>query len=427
MSPEVTEPEATEHDVTQPDANQSTDKHAFKAELQSVLGEAQAALRAVIDQIPGKLGNAADLRRALDLDSRLSTQLYKLLRAPNVIEVAADVPGGPSFRRFLAAATARGVSAEALARLERAMAVFERFVAQRAGDRTRFDSIAVNLGARGEEALELEHRRAAHRAMSHLLGMQLREYYRASIIVRASAVSRDSGGGGGGGGIDLAQVRGFTGVERLRPGASIPLFSSRLLGVGMAVPEGLRRSLELGQPVGETTARLIRQAGGTDHVRVVEQLGAPQVELQGDELGAAGAASAYFAELDRNVPVHLVPQEETVGVNHAITVPAERLVMDFIVERDLLKTAVTANVYLNRAGRSAAVFRPEDRLHDPPELAQLRDAGAIGRDLDPGYGASVGEVLESLGWRDRSFVCYRLDQKYPVMGTFVRLGARILG
>lgn len=392
----------------------------FLDDLRAVLGEVQASLRALLAMLPGPLANASDLRRTLSLDTRLSTQLFRIAKAEDVTVVAADVPGPPSMRRFLQAMDRPGVDKAEAARLEAAMTAFERFVVSHAGDRVRFESIMSNLGARGQDNIERQHRRAAFRAMSHLLGMQVGVYLRTAIIGQSSS-----------GGIDMAQVRGFHQVARLRPGTPIPLFSAKLLVTEDTPVSGpFRSKLVLGERLGGTHIGIASQdpPGIAKHLHLVEEIGMQSVELRGSGLGARELASFHFTQADFAVPVQVAAQPENVGINHTFSLPAEQFVLDVLCERSLLSAAgPSAKVYLNRTGRVALAFREEDQLEIQPAVTSFMSLKGLAK-ASPwsGYTETVNGVISAMGWESRNFDLFRVRLEYPVVGTMLRVGMNIL-
>jgi hypothetical protein len=414
---EARDPNAAPTPASMPGA--SANDEAFATAITPVMETMRDALAAAVDALPETIQHAADLRRALSLDSRLSTQIMRVARAADVLRVASHVPGPPSMKRFIEALRVHGTGAELVESIERAFAVFERTVETQAGDRVSFDSIVANLGAHGHDALELQHRRAAFRAMSHLLGMQMHAYARACIFCRAP-----------GGRVDMAQLRAFLSVRRLRPRTPVPLFSANVLATHtrgdtpLYVREAIGHELAPGSGLGVVESL---SSPASTQVRLVEEMGMLSTELHGAGLGASASADLYFGYVDRAVPIHEAKDPENIGINHSFMIPAERFVMDFMCERGLMTSEMPSGlIYLSRGGRMPVMHRPDDLLHMQPSVKRVRSLDRLTRDTSLGaYGEALQMTLDRMGWTERRFDIFRVELDFPVMGTLIRVGARV--
>lgn len=393
----------------------------FLAALTPVLIRVREAFALAVDAVPAPIRTAADLRRALEIDTRLSTQIVRIARAPEVIAIASQIPGRPSLKRFLERAGELRIPAPLLREVDEAVGEFERFVQTHAGDRVRFDSIVSNLGAHGQDAIELHHRRAAFRAMCHLLGMQATAYTRACFFRRSDTR----------GSYDMAQIRGFNGITRLRPQTPVPLFSAQLLTTGADKVDGsyTRESIfpeiQPGLAIGA-----VRELSGhaLESIRVIEEMGLLSAELHGDSLGNFSSTDLFFTYVERAVPVRPETDgSESFGINHSVSIPAERFVLDLFIEPGLLATPLpSASVYLNRTGRVATVHRPEDKLQVQPDLRRMRSRADLLDDPSlTSHTQAIEKTLAALGWDTHPFEIFRMTLDFPVVGTLMRIGAQL--
>jgi hypothetical protein len=397
----------------------SASDEAFATAVKPVMEAMRDSLAAAVDALPETIQHAADLRRALNLDSRLSTQIMRVARAEDVLRVASHVPGPPSMKRFLEALRVHGTGAELIHSIERAFTSFEQTVETQAGDRVSFDSIVANLGADGHDALELQHRRAAFRAMSHLLGMQMQAYARACVFCKAP-----------GGRVDMAQLRAFLSVRRLRQGTPVPLFSANVLATHtrgdtpLYVREAIGQELAAGSGLGVVQSL---SSPASSQVRLVEEMGMLSIELHGAGLGASASADLYFGYVDRAVPVHEAKDPENIGINHSFMIPAERFVMDFLCERGLMTSEMPSGmIYLSRGGRMPVMHRADDLLHMQSSVKRVRSIDRLTRDTSLGsYGQALQMTLDRMGWGSKRFDIFRVEIDFPVMGTLIRVGARV--
>jgi hypothetical protein len=400
-----------------------SDERALVRAVEESVGAVRRALERALDALGEPMVNASDLRRRLGIDTRLATQVYRVAGEGDARSVAVDMPGPPSMARLLGSLERAGVSAPLREDVRQAASSFERLIVERAGDRKRFESLLANLGARGPEHVERQHRRAAYRAMSHLLGMQVGAYLRCAVIARSAQR-----------GIDMLQVRGFDAVTRLRPSVPIPLFAARMLtSAGTVMPETVARGHVCGRAlVGASNDDLsvgllhASRPDSLEWLRVVPELGMHAVEWLGPGLGTQGATNLHFVHADFGVPVHTSMELENVGINHSMALPAERFVLDVLCERGLLGGAPSVGVFINRTGRVAMTYRTEDRLPITPSVKSLRGLGALERACTwPGWFDSINMALSAIGWQDRKWTMHRVTIDYPILETFVRTGLKL--
>jgi len=401
------------------------DDQEFVLALEPVISAVRDALAAVVDAMPAPVRNAADLRRILTIDTRLSTQIVRIARAPDGASVAAHVPGRPSFSRFLERAGAVGIAPALLRRVDAAVAEFERFVADHATDRVSFNSIVANLGAHGREAIQLEHRRAAFRAMSHLLGMQMDAYTRACLM----RLSPD------GDAIDVVQVYGFLGIRRLRPQTVIPLFSAKLVTTNqLRFDERHRRSAVFDEISPGFGFGLVPGVNSQDlsEIHLAQDNGLVSAELRGSRLGSQGSLDLFFVAADYNVfsiENYAVDARQSpgnsIGLNHGIVIPAKAAVLDFITPPGLVAPATTHGaVYMNRGGRFATVYRPEDIMDIHSSVSALDPLADDDPVLAP-HRAALQWVMEAISWPVAKSLSHRMHVDYPVVGTLLRLGTHL--
>ncbi len=158
-------------------------------------------------------------------------------------------------------------------------------------------------------------------------------------------------------------------------------------------------------------------------MRVVEEMGLLSAELHGEALGNLGATDLYFTYIERSVPVKPGAPGESFGINHSVAIPAERFVLDLIIQPGYLSTPLpSASVFLNRTGRVATVYRPEDLVPIRPEVRRLRSITDLGENEALGeYPSAVEETLKQLRWDGEAWEVYRVTLDYPVFGTLIRL------
>jgi hypothetical protein len=188
------------------------DGPGFETEAAKVLQRLRAALSEVVNGVPGPKAKPAELQRSLGIDFKLSWRVLKVLSAPGPLAAGPHVPGPGALRTFFHAATKAGVNEQLVGAARLAAADFDGLVASHAGDRTVFDSMISAL-AESEDArqITMQHRRAAFRAQSHILGLQSHVQLKCVVVQPAQDPNR----------VDLVRITGLLSLRHLRPNAPL--------------------------------------------------------------------------------------------------------------------------------------------------------------------------------------------------------------
>ena len=200
--------------------------------------EVGALFREVVGALPPPTArNASEFQRVTGLDMKLCWKVFRVVGSRDPLGAARFVPGPANMRTLLERARAMGVGEELLGRLETASARFERVVAEHAGDRQTFDSMASAFADPESESKEtLRQRRAAFQASSHIWGVQADAMVMAMIQRPGEKDPRT---------LDEIGLRAEYGVRRLRT-SPVPIYEQSLAvrdKDGHEYSTGHRRSL----------------------------------------------------------------------------------------------------------------------------------------------------------------------------------------
>lgn len=388
----------------------------------------------VLAAVPGSPQGPVELARAVGggVDKVLASRVIRAAGNRDPVAVMQMMPSPDLLRRLATAAGKKGVAPALLRELDASVSAYEEMIRTEAGDRSGFDAILASWLPESRAEFELRRKQAAYRAMSQLIG-------KSAEVFLATAVMWPSAGGEK---IDIVWITGQLGLQRLRPGVPVR-FASRRVGVpaGEVVPrkivtlegeavaglEGLRLPEYCSKPippleaqrVGETVHYALGDTGFGPRSRVDlvyaevnrEELPRWMPDRTGEELSRLGKRQRYvFAEA---------------------STPADLLVFDAIIHKDLLGTSVPAlHIYDTVLEGIASV---NDRSRDASRM-DLRESlevlgSASGGSAFGGYRISevpwYTELLEGafgkLGFNPGDARGFRTRIDYPVYGSQVAI------
>ncbi|MFT3683884.1 MAG: hypothetical protein QM783_02970 [Phycisphaerales bacterium] len=274
------------------------------------------------------------------------------------------IPGRAGMELFLTAAERGGAAAGAVEEVREAFARFRTMMESHAGDRPTLDLMLGELSTVAEgPANRPALRRAAYLCNSATWGVQVRTRVLAKILHPSAAGAGEDEGRGGL--MDIALVRMFSGMRRVRPDA--PLVLSRAVVLdndGQARRKAVLESLD---PDGGD-ARLLRRfcsdpapelVGARTADNVVEQ------RVVGGPVGEQGAVTLCTGEVQREAASAFADEHNTQSRTAVeVRLPMQRLVIDVWMHRSICPDAVArARTYSELGGTPW--------YRQPPELVQM--------------------------------------------------------
>lgn len=382
------------------------------------LGELQIALNELVARVPGESSRAVDLQRGLGLEKKLAWQLFKFINAPDPIPDVAHVPGEPSMKRVLSAASRRKVPRETIDRAAAAFKRFEAFVAEH-GDRSDLISMAGGLGSTGVGDLQhdIKTRKSVFKGMSHIWGIKAELSIASAIFGSRSPGVQDTTG-----------VRGDIGLQRLRRGVPLtavvytrnnPASGSAGASPWQGVPKPLLQSApaQIGlhlleefctQPLPQMESR-------------VQADGAVETDLVFPPSGRSGAITLYGTQ---HIPGTAQGDQRVYSNGMTVRIPSERLVCEMLVPEGWSNPAsVRVAVY----GRRDMVHRTFERRKE--DLLPQRETAVYIGTMEtspsvpgaPQHPKAVRYALEQVGWLGTRYDVYRCIVEYPVLHTMISL------
>lgn len=398
------------------DEAQVIESQAFEAEAATVLSDLREALSAVLaERADGssavRIDRASDVCRAFGVDRTLGWRVFRIVHAPNPLESGAFVPRRTPLEGFLAAAEQTGVPAEVLESAREAFNRFEELVKRHAGDRKTFDSMIAQWSGAASDRMDVTQRRSSFRAHRHLLGLTAKADLGAYIFHPSSEP----------GCIDLASVRGWIDLRRLRPFARFALAEYALrtpdntdakrFGISLG-PDGSPLLPEFSTP---RTADLSTTRTSAGHLIA---------ELAGERVGNGSAATYFLGQVRRGImdPAR-DPAEPWIRTRQRVRVPSEVMVMDCLLPRSMYgrmrpKCTTWWDALQAGLGQNDPDWREYAAKLDVFEPRWLGMGPAVlhvGR--APQYARCVASVCERLGWDLETFDVYRCEIEYPLVNS----------
>lgn len=386
----------------------------LEREVRSAAGAVRSALVSMLAFLPG-VHRPADLQRLLGIDYTMSWKAMRIAEARDPLTIACDVPRPGSIKRLVKAAQKQGIDPGTLGSVEASVRDFESLAKRLAGDRGTFDAMLADFSPDAAQRLDLEARRMAFRANSHLLGCQV-DALLSSVVVRPSGDTE--------GNIDAVWLIGTYGLKRFRQSASLYVHSKHLESESVAEADWPRlMSLEQasgGRPHGQRTDLLLRDFSSDPlpPVRVVEDSAAHGSKLVFDhpEVGLKSSIDCVSASVYLDAPPDVEESGDRVVVTAMRTShPVRLLSVDLFVHEDVARQpAVTEYFFINQDGGAPWDPHPDPSLLlRPPERAQNIGRGfaaARCREI-PRYDELLASVFDRMGWGD--------DQRHQLIRCIV--------
>ena len=394
----------------------------FESVAPAVMQRLSAAMRSLVDAVPGGIRTASELERGLGVTKKVAWQVHKIAEAREAIAVASFVPGPDPVRKLLAAAAKRRVPARVRAEVADAIAAYENFIQIHAGDRASFlamlDAMVQDGNTDAGADVDRLHRRATFRAYSHFYGVQLATRYSA-MLVRKDGQGRDT----------FVSLRSRLGLRRLRTDATVVVDRYHVT-TGAKDDAGAPTPQPLDPAAFEQFNAPILPAFSTQPLpclRTVQEPGnIARVELAEHAVGMAGEVDLVFGTIARGVPSSAPVAGRPHGFHTMakIDTPVATLVTDVLVHSgDFGRVSPELYVYADPAAEESADRRERSPLLKIRERIEYLGRGLAGIASDdvPRGTELIAQLCGGIGWNCRDFDVYRLRMEFPLMHSVVRV------
>lgn len=403
--------------VTQQESSHTFD---FEQHAEAVLRSLRTAFAAIIEELPHSVERPQELSRALRIDRNLGWKINKLVQSPNPFLAAQHVPGSAAIQIFLDAAKRRNVSRASVDAARAALKDYEQLVREHAGDRASLDMMMTSCAPKGRERMDLTHRRAAFRSNSYIWGIQAKTQLKTDLLHPA----------GEAGMLDIAALRGFIGLRRIRANVTWTVARARCANDDGSLRRELNREpLDPGVRAlgGEQPVPLLREFCSKPLPRF-RRVGGPHGFLQDKivegPVGNKGALNCVTGEVVRAaVPYYRDQHNLHADLIARVRTPCEQLVFDQLVHEDLFgRESPELVVYSELSDDTPAPAFREERLVLPVcDTVEYLGKGpdVLHTPAVPRYAEMARFVFDQLGWDGDRFNVFRVRMAFPPIPTSV--------
>ena len=381
-----------------------------------------AALRDVLDALPGGAAGTREFSRTLGIDKSLASRVLSSVRASDPLSSLALMPGPAPLRELLRAARKKGVPAPVITRAELAIESYERTLRHQFEHRAGLDAVLSAALPEARKRYEITARQAVFRGTAAIKGISA-EVSTVTFILHPGNMIQT-------GRTEGVMIGGYIGLRRVRPQARMQ-FTVFPKPDFLPPPASATQTSEP-TPTPATShdlhGVLLREfCSPTDlpiHCQVLDN--AYKFEVLGTEVGIASSVNLFLAE---RYPRHLNPAPLATGatwrrVGATIEIPTRRLILDTLIHKSLwqdarLELRAYDTVFRGRAS-------PPDPSRDVdllPLVESIDDVQGGIADLRssrlPRYVELIQHACDRMGWNPLEFRAHRCEMQYPMYGAQV--------
>ncbi len=406
-----------------------TDSRASAAidQVRIALDEFQAAIRALIgariQRTSGDAVRGIDLVNHFGIDLKLAWKIGRIQKSDDPFACVRYLPGVEGMRIFCSAALAKGAPSALVEAVRSGFDSVRREGLAWAGDSRAFELMAAGLALVGDPRVGLAHRKNHFLSGSYVWGI------RANTLLRMDLLHPAADGKN----IEMATVRGFIGVERLRMDA--PWY----LEVPFCVDDAAKRPMDvIFEPIdegdkGRGAPFLMKRFCSKDMPKfappVIDRV--PRVvELPVGAVGVECRFDLFHGALVHGaMPAHRSPDNEVACLMMKVQTPCERAIFDLWIHRDLIPTKqvpIGSMFSVLDGWRGQFSHQNRDRIPIDFEVQEVPDTK---RKAPPTGFAQMAELVDSTFARakyDRSeFRHFNAEVVYPPVPSTMTIDVKL--
>ncbi|MCA9273175.1 MAG: hypothetical protein KDA31_09030 [Phycisphaerales bacterium] len=349
-----------------------------------------------------------DVARRYKLNKNLTWKIARILQTEDAYAAVPLIPGASGFEILLDAMQRAGAPANVVARVRAAAEGFDRMIEIHTGDRATLELALDSMG--GERPLEMS-RKLAFRGNSGVWGIQ--SHVRVTTQFLAPSAEDPAL-------LDAALIGGMTRVRRLRHVPRWPVFQLRQYnddGTTPNAPEPI--SIEEDDESGPWLMKSFC-GGAMPRMHIKESAQGLTYEIGDGPVGKTGEFTCFFGYFHRQiVPRYREEQNRVAELFSTVSIPAESLLFDLIVHRDLVEAMRPEVELYGKLWGADADSLPASRLPCSDQVIDLGVGAQLATPLVPRYAEMVRKVMDNMGWNPGEFRCLRLIMLYPPMPSTV--------
>ncbi len=390
-----------------------TEPIQFVEESRSALQAVRRALIDLYEAIGANPETPQDVARKYNINRNLTWKLSRVIGAQDPFAALNHLPGQPGIELAIGAFEKAGAPTAAVGNLRTAMNSLFEVVREHAGDREHLELTLESMGLFERDASAESGRELAFRGNSSVWGVQARTRVAATLLAPGAQA----------GTLDYAMVSGLVGFRRLRPSVQWRLYRAQQHNdKGGALP-GAPSLEEIEAKRPGDLPLLLREFCSPNMPTLLASEGPEgrEISLPGGQIGNRAAFDCFFGYIYRGLPSARTPDNEFGSTAATVTLPAETLVFDLIVHRDVQipsmpEVALYGFPHGGPEDPSAQTARNMLPMSERPiELAG--SPPAVATPLAPGIARVIDRVYSRLGHKAADFRGMRLTLRYPPMSS----------
>jgi hypothetical protein len=354
--------------------------------------------------------------RQFDINRNLAWKISRVISAADPFAALTHLPGESGLDIALDAFRRAGAPEAAIQGVQGAMRALDETAEMHAGDRTHLEMILDSMGLLGSPTRLESSRELAFRGNSAIWGVQAK----ARVTVGFAAPASD------GSKLDLVLVGGFSGLRRLRQTSPWRLFRFSAYNDD-GTPQVAREEAEIEPDHNGGVPRLLRRfcSPRMPSIDVAQKGAITEYTLPAGPVGNLGAFDCFFGEIVRGENAYASPDDRVGEFSSLITLPAENLIFDLILHRDVKMATPPAfsiygfpqglgdNIASNRKDWELPLVEPVQELAGTPPT--------VVTPLVPRYQDLVRAVYARMGWNPAEFFGVRVAMRHPPMQSLAVL------
>lgn len=393
----------------------------FAAHAKAVASAVRSAFSDLLTSAGADACDPQSISRTLGLNKNLAWKISKIIQADDVSVALEQMPGSSGIKIFLRGVERAGVEPGLVHTAREAIREYEQLIRVHSGDRVTLEMMGGDLSVEGRRSRDEHHRKLLFQGASYVWGAQARINLKVGVI----------GPGERPGTLDFASLSGLIDFRRLRHGVTWVMGTRHLNNDdGTRMAAGRTEALDSG--VGDDEPPLMREfcSRPLPELRSFVDQTSTCFELTEGPVGNTGALTCVFGTVQRGLPFHRSEGNEWGEHSARCDIPAELLILDMFVHRDLAFAIPPEPVLYSGLGGMLQPPGPRRERSRLPLHEPLQDLG-IGplppaTPEVPRYGRMIQSVFERTGWDAQEFHGFRMKIAYPAYPAALVMRYRLL-
>ena len=394
----------------------ATSELSFDEHCRRSVHRLRGALLDLYREVGADPARPQEVSRQFGVNRNLAWKVARILKEESALDVVPLIPRPGGLDILLDAMQNAGASAHLVNEARDAFEAFDAMVEIHVGDRAALELVLDSMGRGSQKPLEMS-RKLAFRGASGLWGVQVGSRVTAQFL----APSRDDPNM-----CDAAQIAGLSRVRRFRPIPRWPVFRlGKFTGSDRPAPIDGREPID---PACAEHPGLIPEfcEGERPELFSTQRGEGLYYEIGDGPIGKRGEFTLYFGHIQRNYVWRYARSSEGVAsLVAAVTMPAEVLLFDLFVHRDLAQGLTPQCSVFGKLWEEGGTFDASARLPIEEEINDLGRGVRVDTSLVPRYDELVSRVFQRAGWNAGEFHCFRLVLDYPPMSSVVAMNIRL--